>query len=93
MEFEADQVITSIDHKVENNVTVYPMPASQKVHIKQNVMLYNKAAIRNLAGNIVQVKNLSTTEEEVSLQHIASGVYIMELTGKSGTEHIRIVVE
>jgi len=93
MIFEADEVITSTPAKVKQQVSVYPVPANGQINIRQEKMAYNKVVMMDMTGNPVHSKNLSSLTEELPLQNVARGIYILELSGPSGTEHVRVVVE
>lgn len=94
MKFEAvDVVITSNPVKTERKVTVYPMPANGIINISQETMSYNKVLMMDMAGNVVKTKSLSALTEELTLQNVSRGVYMLELTGANGIEHVRVVVE
>lgn len=93
MTFEAFEVITSIPVKAERKVTVYPMPANGLVNIRQEAMSYNKVVMMDMAGNVVKTKSLSALTEELPLQNVSRGIYMLELSGSNGIEHVRVVVE
>lgn len=94
MKFEAvDVVITSVPVKTERKVTVYPMPANGIINISQETMSYNKVLMMDMAGNVVKTKSLSALTEELPLQNVSRGIYMLELTGTNGIEHVRVVVE
>ncbi|MCR6642905.1 MAG: cellulase family glycosylhydrolase [Sporocytophaga sp.] len=93
MIFEADEVITSIPVKAASKVTVYPMPANGLINISQEEMSYNKVVMMDMTGNVIKTKTLSGLTEELPLQNVSRGIYMLELTGAKGSEHVRVVVE
>jgi aryl-phospho-beta-D-glucosidase BglC (GH1 family) len=93
MKFEAFDVVTAMSGASEGRISVYPVPATGKVNIKQPAMTYSKAVMTDMAGNVVRTKSLSALNEEMNLENLAQGMYMIELSGENGSEVVRVVVE
>lgn len=73
---------------VGNNVTVYPNPTRDMIHIKQDRMVEKEAVLVNVAGQIVQVVALDAAVTSLKLSHLPRGVYYLNV----GEETIRILL-
>ncbi len=84
-----DRDITDVTEVANNNViTVIPNPASSKIEI---IGAGNDAKVEfvNLAGSVVKVSN----ENEISLDDVATGVYMLRITTPSQTMVKKLVVK
>lgn len=93
IEFEAVNVVTSVPVKAATTVSVYPVPAKGMVNIRQDNLGYDKAELMNLTGNVLRTQILSSETEELSLENVPQGIYLIQLSGQAGSEYVRIVVQ
>lgn len=81
-----DVVLTynvGINEPLNKNVSIYPNPVSNVLHITANG--YNKMKIINFLGQVIISENVSTANFEVNVSNLISGVYFVRLEGENGT--------
>jgi hypothetical protein len=86
--------VTGIDKIVseDKNITVYPNPATDVLHISLSTYKFNKLEVRDLLGKTVQTAELNSLEESISVKDLQKGIYFILLSDNSNnTEAIRFV--
>ncbi|HKQ21955.1 MAG TPA: T9SS type A sorting domain-containing protein, partial [Nitrososphaeraceae archaeon] len=74
-----ETVITIEDKSREINLNIFPNPSSGATYIRSNDYLINNIRIYDLLGNIVfEDKNLFVNLYECNLNHLKSGIYIIQ---------------
>jgi len=92
IEFEG-LVITGNTANIKSDVSVYPIPASETITIKQVQKDYDKIVIMDVIGNVLQTNSLFTHEEIISVENLNSGMYIIQLSGNDRSELIRVLIK
>lgn len=77
---------------------VYPNPANERIVVKAQLLEQNNItiALHDLTGK--EIKSLSTSstlyvQEEIELDNIKSGIYILSLTSGENVSHQKIVIQ
>jgi len=85
------QVVEETEFVLEDNISVYPNPSTDKITIelKRNVEL-NNALLFDIAGNKIQVQ---LTEKTLNVSKLPRGIYVLRLVTSKGTTEQKIVLE
>ncbi|WP_188459652.1 T9SS type A sorting domain-containing protein, partial [Psychroflexus planctonicus] len=87
----------SMEDVDEKLFSLYPNPAEDIVQLQSNLTLTNKAnvAVYNMLGQQMQIKAevISHTNLRLSLGHLASGVYIVQLTDQEGNSYTQELIK
>jgi hypothetical protein len=86
-------IITGMSSTVNGSLNIYPVPASDRIHVDQQVFEYTEAVIMDLTGNTVQEIRLNNTVEEITLGHLPKGVYMIRLSGSGKSEFLKVVLQ
>jgi hypothetical protein len=77
---------------VENNVSVYPNPATDFVMVEANSNI-RSIEITNYMGQVVSsLKEVETTQTRIETSSLSAGVYFVEVETEAGIEKVRIVI-
>jgi len=77
---------------IENNVSVYPNPATTFVMVEANSQI-RSIEITNYMGQVVSaVKDVETTQTRIETSSLSAGVYFVEVETEAGIEKVRIVI-
>ncbi|MBL7765874.1 MAG: T9SS type A sorting domain-containing protein [Chitinophagaceae bacterium] len=79
------------DQQLSNATTIYPIPASDILHIKSLPNVYGQYKLRDLNGRVYS-QRIASSDFSISLKNLASGIYLFELE-TSGAKVIRKVVK
>lgn len=85
-------VTTGISSIAGSSLHVYPNPTNDVLHI-DNIQAGAAYHIVNMIGATVQQGTLSTTNNTVSLQKQPAGIYILQLTNKTGQQEVLRIVK
>ena len=95
-ELTVESVLGVDDLALDNGVIMYPNPATNVVNIanQSNIQL-DKAAIYDINGRLIQTVDLSdvTSEKAVDVSQLASGTYMVQITGETGQTVKRLIKE
>ena len=84
IEFYGTQSSLSVDNKgLQNNIVLYPVPAKNKLHIKNLNSSVNALNIFSLDGRKVLEKTINSTDLELDTSLISNGTYIINFTGNN----------
>ena len=68
-----------------NSISIYPNPATNSITISNDAnALLNSIEISDINGRVVLTKKIDTTEVQLSVSDLASGVYIVKVTTDKG---------
>ncbi|GGE45151.1 T9SS type A sorting domain-containing protein [Psychroflexus planctonicus] len=95
LKFDAETMsMEDVDKKL---FSLYPNPAVDVVQLQSNLALTGKAsvAVYNMLGQQMQVKAeaMSNTNLRLSLGHLESGVYIVQLTDQEGNNYTQELIK
>lgn len=72
---------------------MYPNPSNGMVYIEINDNeIYNEVQFINFIGQIVASKKLENPKEEINLQHIEKGIYIVKFIGNNVSTYQKITI-
>lgn len=92
VEFET-LTVTSKATPLKSEVDIYPVPARDFLTIEQKVRDFDSAVIMDARGVVVKEAVLTNNIEELLIENLAKGVYMIKLTGINRSEMIRVVIE
>lgn len=83
----------SVDSQTTSQFTIYPNPANEKIFIQSNE--YNSLenttySIYDINGKLIS-KNKLNTDRSINIEHLASGIYILELENAAGKSSNKFV--
>ncbi|MFA5816128.1 MAG: T9SS type A sorting domain-containing protein [Bacteroidales bacterium] len=67
------------------DVTVYPNPTSDKIHITISGIIPIRVTLKNLLGETVMYSEETTGQTELSLRHLSAGSYILTVHKLDGS--------
>ncbi len=77
--------------EMEDAVSVYPNPTSNKVYIEGNCL--RKIEVFNAMGVLVESELLSDNHTEIDLQHLSAGIYCLRIYTEDGAFSQSVVKE
>jgi len=83
----------SVDDEVlvENTITVYPNPSSDKIFIKNNSnATLTNVEVFNLLGSLILQTNVT---EEIDITRFSNGIYMLRITTDTGNVFIKRVIK
>ena len=81
------------NNKVIYNINLYPNPANDKVYI-ENIENQNlNLSIYNILGDAVILKKLEKGRNEIKINSLSNGVYMIEISGSKGAMKQKIIKE
>lgn len=88
---DADETILSIRDKV--SVQVYPNPASEYIYINTDNDVFETITIRNLNGKAILKMDYNNSDNQISVNHLRKGIYLLELSGNNHTTTQKLVID
>ena len=88
-------VPSSIDNIKESNLLVYPNPATNKIIIKNNELLYqiDLVSIYTISGALVKDYYFQNENEmEINVSNLMPGIYIVKMQTREGIEVQKLVI-
>jgi hypothetical protein len=83
-----------IETQKTNSFRVYPNPANDFVVIRSNNNdLIETVTITDLTGKIIRSEIFATNEGKINIEDLNSGLYILTISSKSGTNSQKLVVQ
>ena len=77
-------ILTGINNTVDNDILIYPVPASTVLNIK-NIINVSSVEIRDITGKvIIKLDNLNQREIKIPVGNLARGMYFLKLTTPEG---------
>lgn len=92
IEFE-EVSITGMDSKLNSNVKLYPVPANETLTIDQTIKEFDQVVIMNLAGVVLKTQTLNSNKENIEIDDLNSGMYLIKLNGKDNSELFRVMIK
>jgi aryl-phospho-beta-D-glucosidase BglC (GH1 family) len=74
-------------------LAIYPIPASQNLTIDQKGTDFTKAVIMDITGNVMREASLQGSKETLSLEGLAKGIYLLQLSSAGKSELLRLIVQ
>lgn len=82
--------VVKVDFGFDLPVKVFPNPATHYVDLK-NVSGYNALKIVNLNGQTVYSKKITGNEDRIDIGQLASGIYVLHLSGNQKEQKIKLM--
>ena len=73
------------------STAAYPVPATEKLNVRLENTTLATLVIRDLMGKIVLQKENASAQEELSIEELTPGIYILEIHTATGVQVSRIV--
>lgn len=78
---------------VENKLTVFPNPASNRISVNFNTQHSSQLEIKNIVGHLVFQKNFEgTIREYIDLSSFANGTYFISITENNHTLNQKLII-
>ncbi|MFG6688056.1 T9SS type A sorting domain-containing protein [Mariniflexile sp. HNIBRBA6329] len=90
----ASSSLSTNKHLLDENLTIYPNPASNILFIKKrsNIVIDNISIYSITGGKIVSIKSGNYALQSVDLSHLSSGMYLLEFDTEYGRRLHKIMV-
>jgi len=87
-----DEVVLTQDEIKMDNFKLYPNPANQELNILLNT-IDNVISIYNLQGKLVKQNFFSTTNCNLNITDLSSGMYVVEVRNIKGRNFQKFIIE
>ena len=77
----------------ETGISIYPLPASSRLVIEQLVMKFSTAQIVDLSGRVLLTETLSSAQQQLNVDQLEPGTYILNLNGANQQGAVTIIIE
>ncbi len=76
-----------------SEISIFPNPTSSSITITQVRENTLKCSIYNMRGELILQKELNTTQENIDLSFLSSGLYIINVTGTKVSMQKKVIIE
>ena len=77
-----------------NDLTVYPVPASEEVNISAKGIIINGYSLIDMQGRVVlSVSDLNSTSVDVNVKELNSGAYFINVNTENGSVQQKVIIE
>jgi hypothetical protein len=85
----------SLNEMYFSEVQIYPNPFSESVTVvsQDQSDSLTRIQIYSIRGSLIMEKEVSTNQTTLSTTHLASGIYLMKLTTKTGHQSFKKLVK
>ena len=80
------------EHTSTQNISIYPNPVNDELHI-DNVQTRTSYSLLNTVGQPIQQGILKAGSNSISIQALANGIYLLQLTEETGKRTVNKVVK
>ena len=80
------------DQFTANEISLYPNPAQNTINIK-GTQVMSKISLNDLSGRIILTKEVNSTESEIDLSNVESGIYLLIVYEGNKITHNQKVVK
>ena len=82
--------LSSTNYELENNISIYPNPAKNILHIEaKNKQKIEQLKIYNLSG--LELMNVEENKQLLNLESLSTGVYFIQIQTNLGTVNKRFI--
>jgi hypothetical protein len=81
---------TGLVTTILSNSKVYPNPFTDQLQIESDLVI-TAFALRDIQGKIIEEGQRNNKQIQLSLTHVPSGVYFLEIQTKKGMELVKLV--
>jgi len=79
-----DLALNVDDNSLDQNISLYPNPASNQLTINSGDIVLQEAVIYDITGRALQTLSLQTTNTQLNIQHLKAGNYVLQLIDNNG---------
>ena len=83
--------LATANFQLENQVSLYPNPASTLINIELEDITASKVTILDMNGRKLQSVNILDKKTAINISNLISGIYLMQITTDKGTVSKKIV--
>lgn len=85
--------LSTVDYELLNQVVIYPNPTSSFVHIDLGSLLGNELTLMDMKGRIIQSKKDFDSLAVLNVEHLANGIYLLDIKTDKGSITKKIIKE
>lgn len=91
-DFQSIYESLDVEHHKKQIINIYPNPVTDKLHIilAKNYD-YKEVHIFNVLGQLIAVKNISSSENIIDMEGLDSGVYVLELVLGTNSHSVKVL--
>ncbi|MEO8516917.1 MAG: T9SS type A sorting domain-containing protein [Flavobacterium sp.] len=86
-------ILSTDSFQLENQISVYPNPASSLINLELENLTADKITLFNLNGSAFQFEHSINNKTEIYIGNLANGIYVMQIITDKGTVYKKIVKE
>ena len=83
--------LATTNFQLENQVSLYPNPASTLINIELEDIIASKVTILDMNGRKLQSVNILDKKTAINISNLINGIYLMQITTDKGTVSKKIV--
>lgn len=84
---------TGITEIKNTDVSIYPNPANERIHIVQRETIYQSVQIFNTLGEVVYGQNQIQQDQQLDVSTLPSGIYFISLRGPNGFLEKKLIIK
>ena len=84
--------VLSVNENQNNNVIVYPNPATDIVSIKLQTQVMEHLKISDVKGSVIYTETLQSNQKELNTSSFAKGMYFITITTKNGAVAVKKLI-
>jgi len=90
----SDVSVKSLNFDKSNSIFIYPVPASDQIHVSSSDMVGANVRIFNLQGKeVLDVGKAHSNNLKIQTNNLNAGIYLIQIQGKSGVSQKRFTVQ
>ncbi len=94
IEIDGDSISTSVNElHVENEIRVYPNPASEFIQIETTSTNSQEVTLLNSSGNVVLQQTVTSSTQNIPINEFPSGVYLLMVTSEKKSTYEKLVIQ
>ncbi len=89
--FTINDVVSGLEELTRAGVRVYPLPASERLHIEVPADSYDQLTVYSTAGQVILWQNITDKSTAADVSGWPAGIYLLRLTGSRNSVLIKIL--
>lgn len=90
--FNDPTILSNNDHVSQNNLTIYPVPATNQITISSNSNIASIIVTNQLGAMVEKQSNINTKDYNLDVSNFGSGVYFLRINGNDGFTTFKKVI-
>ncbi|MDG2279098.1 MAG: S8 family peptidase, partial [Flavicella sp.] len=91
-DFQSIYESLDVEHQKKQIIKIYPNPVTDKLHITlAKNHDYKEVHIFNVLGQLIAVKNISSSDNIIDMEGMDNGVYVLELVSGTNSHSVKIL--